>query len=130
MATAALPGSFELERLSTECLHVVGGTSTAADLAPNGAEERAPRASGEVILRRGSVAQGRALEMLGHAVEYLVDSRMFHGGEQIQRDEQEALQILMRLSRAVFAECPEVISLRKRLKGWLSERLVRQARVA
>ena len=77
------------------------------------------------VRRRGSVEQGRALESIGHAVEYLVDSRMFSAGEYDSRDEQEAIQILMRMSRAVFAECPEVISLRRRLRRWVQERLAR-----
>lgn len=69
--------------------------------------------------RRGSPAQGRSLESLGHAVEYLVDSRLFQMDDQGQRDEAEAVQILMRLSRAVFAECPEVVSIHERLRRWL-----------
>ncbi len=75
------------------------------------------------IRRRGSLEQGRALEMLGHAVEYLVDSRLFLADPPDLAAEQQAVQLLMRASRAVFAECPEVISLRQRLKEWLSERL-------
>jgi hypothetical protein len=58
--------------------------------------------------RRGSPAQGLALESLGHAVEYLVDSRMFLLGEHNRAAESEAVQILMRMSRQVFAECPVV----------------------
>ena len=30
---------------------------------------------------------------------------------------------MMRLSRAVFAECPEVVSLRRKLRMWIVERL-------
>lgn len=74
------------------------------------------------VRRRGSQEQGRALESLGHAVEYLVDSGLFLRDERNQRDEHEAIQILMRLSRAVFAECPEVVPLRRRLEAW-GERL-------
>jgi hypothetical protein len=75
------------------------------------------------IKRRGSLEQGRALETLGHAVEYLVDSRLFHAGCHNQTDEQEAIQILMRMSRAVFSECPEVVTLGRRLGRWVSDRL-------
>ncbi len=70
--------------------------------------------------------QGRALEMLGHAVEYLVDSRMF-GDEAGFRSEGEAVQILMRMSRAVFAECPEVVPLRERVARWFADAWERQA---
>ena len=51
------------------------------------------------VRRRGNAEQGRALEMLGHAVEYLADSRLFLLEEVNQRDEDEAMQILMRMSR-------------------------------
>lgn len=53
----------------------------------------------------GGFAQGWALEKLGHAVEHLVDSRLFDLNAQRVRDEQEAVQILMRMSRAIFSEC-------------------------
>lgn len=66
--------------------------------------------------------QGRALETLGHAVEYLVDSQLFEVGGGSNRDDHEAVQILMRLSRAVFAECPEAVSLRRRMRGWFVSR--------
>ena len=71
------------------------------------------------VRRRGSLAQGQALETLGHAVEYLIDSGLFAGDERSRKDDTEAVQILMRLSRAVFLECPEVQPLRRRLGGWL-----------
>jgi hypothetical protein len=58
---------------------------------------------------RGFPRQGRALQMLGHAAEYLLDLRMFAVRESSERDDLEAIQILMRLSRAVFAECPEML---------------------
>ena len=82
----------------------------------------------QMIRRRASLAQGRALEKLGHAVEYLVDSRMFHPGAVNQRDEQEAVQILMRASRAVFAECAEVISMKQRVREWMEMRQVARSR--
>ena len=72
--------------------------------------------------RRGTQDQGRALEALGHAVEYLIDTRMFDFGENNIRDEQEAVQILMRMSRTVFAECLEVVSTRRRMRRWVVER--------
>ncbi len=65
--------------------------------------------------RRGSLQQGRALETLGHAVEYLVDSRMFLVEMQNPKAEQDALELLKRMSRIVFSECPEVTSVWKRV---------------
>ena len=80
------------------------------------------RGCAESTRRRGTLEQGRALETLGHAVEYLVDTRLFDLGEHNVRDGQEAVQIMMRMSRAVFAECPEVVSMRKRMSQWVRER--------
>ncbi len=73
--------------------------------------------------RRASVEQGRALEVLGHAVEYLVDSRMFMLGEHNRAAETEGVQILMRQSRTVFAECREVVPLRVRLSRFALRQL-------
>jgi len=124
MSTVAASGPFEVESMSsTQRLHVIGGSAPAA-------LEAVAHASGEIIQRRGSRAQGRALEAIGHAVEYLVDSRLFEVGSHNQRSEQEAVQILMRLSRAVFVECPEVVSLRKRVKRWLVEVVARDSKAA
>ena len=86
-----------------------------------------PLRRGPSVRRRGSIEQGRALETLGHAVEYLIDSRMFQLGEVNQRDENEAVQILMRMSRAVFEECPEVVPIRQRLKRWFVDHVSRSA---
>ena len=64
---------------------------------------------------------------MGHAVEYLVDSGMFLRDERNQRDEDAAIQILMRLSRAIFAECPEVVPVGKRLDNWAKDVAMRAA---
>lgn len=84
--------------------------------------QRIPRQQPRIV-RRGSREQGRALEILGHAIEYLVDSQLFALDQASVRSEDEAVQIMMRLSRAVFAECPEVITLRQRLRLWITDRL-------
>ncbi|MDE3106030.1 MAG: hypothetical protein KGK08_12720 [Acidobacteriota bacterium] len=79
-------------------------------------------ASDTVTLRRPTMQQGRALEVLGHAVEYLIDSRMFEPGCTATQSDQEAAAILMALSRAVFHEAAPVKPLRQRLAGWLTLR--------
>jgi hypothetical protein len=77
------------------------------------------------VRRRGSFDQGRALEILGHAIEYLSDSRMFSAGDATGREqaEAEAIQIMTRASRAVFMECPEAVPLHRRVGRWLTARL-------
>jgi hypothetical protein len=74
------------------------------------------------MLRRGSVQQGRALETLGHAIEYLVDSRLFLIDRTDPKADRDAMHILMRCSREVFSECPEVVTLWNRV-----DRLCRRA---
>jgi hypothetical protein len=66
-----------------------------------------------LIRRRPSPQQGRALELLGHAVEYLVDSQLYLAETDL--NDQLAVQTLMRLNREVFAECAEVVPMRRRL---------------
>ena len=56
--------------------------------------------------RRTSPKQGRALEALGHAIEYLVDSRMCDAHE--SPADVEAVRLLMLCSREVFSECAVV----------------------
>ena len=77
--------------------------------------------------RRPNQQQGRALEVLGHAVEYLVDTRMTRDDMQpllLAGPDLQAVQILMRLNRAVFSSCEEIVPLRRRLKQWLLARLI------
>ncbi len=67
--------------------------------------------------RRANRVQGRSLEKLGHAVEYLVDSRMFAVEPSAAKAERDAVRILMRLSRMVFSECDQVITIWDRMAG-------------
>ena len=51
---------------------------------------------------------GRALEILGHAIEYLTDEFVHRGGSFTADNEQlQAVQLLMALNRQVYYECPE-----------------------
>ena len=60
--------------------------------------------------RRTKPQQGRALEVLGHAIEYLVDSRLPEGG------------ILMACSRSVFEESVAVVPVHQRVQDWVQDR--------
>jgi hypothetical protein len=79
---------------------------------------RRTRSATRVIRRRPTMIQGRALETLGHAIEYLVDSRMHRDQGLSSQADGEAEQVIMRLNRAVFAECAEVVP-GGRLGVWL-----------
>jgi hypothetical protein len=75
------------------------------------------RASGR---RRISPEAGRALEILGHAIEYLADEYVHSGRAFSARDpEVQAVQILMALNRQIYFECPVVPTLADRLRAWL-----------
>lgn len=84
-------------------------------------------ASRSYVVRRPDREQGTALEVLGHAVEYLIDSRMAQIETPYTRSDEEALQLLMGCSRSVFESCAEVISLRNRAAGWLRESFLGRA---
>jgi hypothetical protein len=66
--------------------------------------------------RRISPEAGHALEILGHAIEYLSDEYVHSGGELTDRDPQvQAVQLLMAINRQVYFSCPEIPSMRDRL---------------
>jgi hypothetical protein len=66
--------------------------------------------------RRIDPQAGRALEILGHAIEYLTDEFVHAGGSLCANDAQlEAVQILMALNRQIYFDCPEVPTCSERL---------------
>ena len=59
--------------------------------------------------RRIDAQSGRALEILGHAIEYLTDEYVHEAKQLSAHDPQvEAIQVLMALNRKVYFECPVV----------------------
>ncbi len=63
---------------------------------------------------------GHALEILGHAIEYLVDEYVNAGGAFCPEDPQfEAIQILMAANRAIYLACPPRITLFERIEKLL-----------
>jgi len=70
--------------------------------------------------RRVSPQAGKALVVLGHAIEYLTDEFVHEGMCFSTHNEQlEAIQILMALNRQVYFECPQVPSLGERFLSLL-----------
>jgi hypothetical protein len=68
--------------------------------------------------RRISPDAGRALEILGHAIEYLTDEFVHAGGPLSASDSHlEAVQLLMAVNRQIYFACPEVPTLSERLGG-------------
>lgn len=72
-----------------------------------------------VRLRRPTATQGRAIELLGHAIEYLVDSRLASADEFCSPAAQEAIHLLSRANREVYLAAPEVKSSGGRVMRWL-----------
>jgi hypothetical protein len=77
------------------------------------------------VRRRISPNAGHALEILGHVIEYLADEYIREGGQFSARDARvEAVQLLMRLNREIYLDCPEVPTIADR---WRSLLRVREA---
>ncbi len=76
-----------------------------------------------ILQRRIDPAAGRALEKLGHAIEYLTDEYVYSGGPLAAQDPQlEAVQLLMAVNREIYLSCPAVPSPIERIRAWLRSR--------
>lgn len=75
------------------------------------------------IRRRTTPEAGFALEVLGHAIEYLADEYVHQGGILCSIDSPdpcvEALRLLMAANREVYYACPAMPSLYERVVGRL-----------
>ena len=73
--------------------------------------------------RRIGPEAGRALEKLGHAIEYLTDEYVFSGGSLEAHDPQlDAVQLLMAINREIYFSCPSVPGPVERVRAWLRMR--------
>lgn len=87
---------------------------------PKAPSLQAPTGSRMARRRRISPQAGHALEILGHAIDYLTDEYVYAGGAFGVRDAQlEAIHLLMALNRQIYFECPEVPSLVNRCRSLL-----------
>jgi hypothetical protein len=65
--------------------------------------------------RRIDRESGRALEILAHAIEYLADEYVHHGGRLKSNDgEIQAMQLLMAANRSIYLACPEAPMFKER----------------
>lgn len=69
-----------------------------------------------IVRRRPTPQQGRALEILGHAIEYLIDSEIRFSDAVPSKPVGDATRILMARSREVYAECAEIVPVGQRIK--------------
>lgn len=78
--------------------------------------------------RRRSISPeaGRALELLGHSIEYLTDEFVHRRGSLCVHDpEFEAIQLLMARNREIYLACPVVASLRERVGALAQSIMIR-----
>lgn len=75
------------------------------------------------IRRRIDPQAGHALEILGHAIEYLSDEFAHAGGSLSAHNAQvEAVQLLMAANRQIYFACPEIPSMGERWRAMLHGR--------
>ena len=93
---------------------------------PSLSQGRAVSSVGDLTIHRiTSTHHGRTLLTLGHAAEYLANSRRYSTEKVDQAANVEAIHILMELSRSVFDDFAERRALSRRLEQWLIGRAVR-----
>jgi hypothetical protein len=73
--------------------------------------------------RRIDRKSGQALEILGHAIEYLTDEFVHNGGFlSSDKGQLEAVQLLMAVNREIYFECPQVPTMGERMLAWIGIR--------
>jgi hypothetical protein len=93
---------------------------------PSLSQGRAASRVGDLTIHRiTSTHHGRTLLTLGHAAEYLVDSRRYSEEKVDHASNVEAIHILMEASRDVFEDYAEPRTLNRRFEQWLIGRAVR-----
>jgi hypothetical protein len=93
---------------------------------PSLSQGRAASREGDLTIHRiTSTHHGRTLLTLGHAAEYLSDSRRYSTGKVDHASNIEAIHILMEASRSVFDDFAEPPTLNRRFGHWLMDRAVR-----
>jgi len=69
--------------------------------------------------RQITAEAGHALEILGHAIEYLTDEYMFETKELTAGDPQMgAIRLLMDLNRQIYFDCPVVPTFGERVRAF------------
>ena len=82
-------------------------------------------AGGDLTIHRiTQTHHGRTLLTLGHAAEYLANSRKYSTQKVDYQANVEAVQILMELSRRVFEEYANRKALSRRVEDWVIEQTV------
>jgi hypothetical protein len=121
MATAVFPGSNR----------PVLVPSRKARSFPSLSNGRGQSSVGDLTIHRiTKTHHGRTLLTLGHAAEYLANSRRYSTQEIDHDSEVEAIHILMGLSRSVFEDFAGHRTWSRRFEQWLIEPAVRLFQIA
>lgn len=120
MATPALPNP----KVSTMAAHPVCAVRSHGPVVVRTEVHAMPTGLGSRSVRRRTTPEaGFALEVLGHAIEYLADEYVHEGGilSSIESPDPrvEALRLLMAANREVYYACPVMPSLCHRVVGRL-----------
>lgn len=69
--------------------------------------------------RRITPQAGRALEILGHATDYLIDEWVYAKGESLSPTDPhaEAIYLLMQLNREIYDSCPPMFTFLERFES-------------
>jgi hypothetical protein len=101
-------------------------TSSSSVVAVSGSQANRSKSAARVMRRRKvSYKSGRAIEMLGHAIEYLADEftldcLSYREDSDLNTHPQiEAIEILKKCNRTVFLSCPEIPTLADRIRALL-----------
>jgi hypothetical protein len=125
MATAVFPGTSPRPVLVPAQIPAEVQPGTGQSF-PSLSVGRAVTSTGDLTIHRiTKTHHGRTLLMLGHAAEYLANSRRFSTQKYDHEAHVEALHLLMGLSRSVFEEFAERPGLSRRVENWVTERAVR-----
>ena len=115
MATAVFPGPTRPVRIP----------SRKAQALPSLSQGREASKAGDLTIHRiTGTHHGRTLLTLGHAAEYLANSRRYSTEKVDHAANVEAIHILMELSRSVFEDFAERRTVSRRLEDWLIDRAV------
>ncbi|WP_158944246.1 hypothetical protein [Granulicella sp. S190] len=115
MSTVAFPGVYRPEPVTRNAVSVV-------TLSPGNPE---PKHADLTIHRISRSHHGRTLLTLGHAAEYLANSRRYSIQAFDNQSDDEAIHILMGLSKGVFEDLARPPRLIRRIGDWAIERVVR-----
>jgi hypothetical protein len=115
MATVAFPGVFRPARTQRQ-------SKGLPSFSPG---NPAPKKVDLTIRRVTKTHHGRTLLMLGRAAEYLANSRRFAARRFDDSADEDAIHILMGLSREIFEEFAEQDTEKRRVGDWVIERVVR-----